>query len=535
MAAISLALLPIGIIAVALSINSFRDAREQAVIRVEARGAALALEVDNVLADHGLALRALAARSLDSLSSRQVCDDELTRFADLDPLFGRLFRIGESGRTLCRSSGGAGGAGQDLSDQDIASVMAIDTRSSGVGSALFFSETRGHLIYAVKSATPAAARGSVVAMIPVSALQEELSGVVRPLNSHLNVQVANGESGGGDIDVVNPSRGGAHAMIASTRLPGLSVRYEEDLPPLRIGEVAAIFAPPVMWLAAMLISWLTLRRLVVVPLASMQRGLMARADGDDDAGLAPRAGNTRELAEFAEAFDELAAEQRLDRQDREAALAAQERLVREVHHRVKNNLQIITSLISLKGRGTDDRGEHRAYGTIQMRVTALAHVHRWLHADDLSRGVDLAALFTDLCSGLEGSIRAVEGVATTIETRLARMFVGQDAAVPLSFLVTEIIAGTAAHMTGAQDMTVQVTLREVEQGRAIMEIGGQAFAGDDPFVQGQTTPSARIVQGMVRQLRTKLHHDAEKGIYSFKIAVADDADERKSKRIRPVD
>ncbi len=513
LAALTLALLPIGLIAALLSIHSFRSNRAEALVRVEARGEALAREIDDIVSDHGLVLRALAVQGTDQMASTGlICDGELTRFAEFDPLFASLYRVDGQGNILCASQ-----QGPRLSDSDAARVLNITRESNARDNAIFFDQDRRNIIFAVQARPSVRLSDSVVAMMPVDAFRNELSDIVRPAGSRLTVQVAKLDAVEEDLPAPGFVDGNRYQLMTPTRLGGLSVRYDEELEPLGWQAIAAIASPPFMWIAALVISWLTLRRFVVHPLANMESGIRKRRAGEAGIRLRKYSGDTAELASFADAFDELSEKQTADRLEREQALAAQERLVREVHHRVKNNLQIIASLISIKARDTDDAGQQRAYGAIQMRVTALSHVHRWLYADDISRGVDLSALMTDLTSGLESSIESVEGVETNLTTKLESLYVGQDAAVPLSFLVTEIMAATGSRLAPGSALSAALTLSvdsgDRNKGCLLME--SAAFAGHDPFASGQPGASARIVQGMVRQLRGTLSYDPERGRYTL--------------------
>ena len=83
--------------------------------------------------------------------------------------------------------------------------------------------------------------------------------------------------------------------------------------------------------------------------------------------------------------------------DLEAAVVRQTRLVREVHHRVKNNLQVVASLLNLHSRGSPNEEVAAAYASIQRRVDALAVVHRNHYAElEENRGVALKSLITEL-------------------------------------------------------------------------------------------------------------------------------------------
>ncbi|MEM8826735.1 MAG: sensor histidine kinase, partial [Pseudomonadota bacterium] len=429
------------------------------------------------------------------------------------------FRVDAEGNIICRSD-----TNVQLAPADAERVAAIARTASTEASSVFFGDGRDHIVFAVKAPFGADRADSVVARIPVAALRQEILKIRRLSNATIALEIA--ESGAVDMEAPAADADPAAdtpAIINTTRVPGLSVRYEEPTPRLSAGAIATIAAPTVMWLAALLIGWLTVRRLVAWPLKRMQRALEARATGDTTAMLSDSAGDTQELTEFAAAYDRLAAKQLEDRDQREAALAAQERLVREVHHRVKNNLQIITSLLSIRARDTENPTTERTYGEIQMRVSALSNVHRWLHADDIGRGVDLAALLTDLVAGLDTAIEAVEHVKTELRLDATRVFVSQDAAVPLSFFVTEVFAAHGAELRRAGgELKGTVALTHEDETSARLQLQSDSFRGDDPFAATDRSASARIINGMARQLRGKLIHDSEAGSYAVIFAIASD-------------
>ena len=88
----------------------------------------------------------------------------------------------------------------------------------------------------------------------------------------------------------------------------------------------------------------------------------------------------------------------------EAALAEKSALLHEVDHRVKNNLQLIASLILLQGRRTQDPAARQALKTVLERVNAVATVHRRLFRGDVQR-FDVAEFVRDLA----GDVAAAAG------------------------------------------------------------------------------------------------------------------------------
>ena len=133
------------------------------------------------------------------------------------------------------------------------------------------------------------------------------------------------------------------------------------------------------------------------------------------------------------------------------------------------------------------------------------------------RGVDLKSLTHDLCAALEQSIAASDNISLSITPDVERIYVGQDTAVPLAFLITELVTAAARLDGGATSM--RVAARATGE-RATLTIEAATFHDGDPFAPGSADPSTRIVQGMARQMRSALTHDAERGSYAIDFPLA---------------
>jgi len=284
---------------------------------------------------------------------------------------------------------------------------------------------------------------------------------------------------------------------------------------LTLQQWAATLLPLVMWLAALGIGWALANVLLVRPLLEMRRGVERYGNGD--AGVRLGGGNfiSQEMHALAMTFDQMADDISLHQSALEAALDEQKRLTREIHHRVKNNLQIVSSLLSLQARESRSAEVAYAYATVQTRVGALALVHRWMYDEDGSHGVDLRALASDLCASLEQGAGAAEQAPITVHCAVERIVVSQDTAVPIAFLITELI-GLAARRASPDGLAAQVSATS-ENGRARLTVTAEQFVDDDGL--GSGSPARRIIEGMARQLRAPLEHDAATGSYSVAFAV----------------
>ena len=285
-------------------------------------------------------------------------------------------------------------------------------------------------------------------------------------------------------------------------------------------QALTIAAPILMWLGALVIGWIVASHMIVRPLTRMRDAVESYVRGDKRVRLAGQRFFSREVAALAAAFDSLADDIEVHDAELTASLVEQKRLTREVHHRVKNNLQIVSSLLSIQSRDAANAEVAHAYAVVQARVAALAIVHRWMYESDApggTQGVDLKALTTDLAAGLEQSLALSEQIDVSIVPTVERLFVSQDTAVPLAFLITELIS--CAARTGAPDALRAIVSASRSATGAAMRISAAAFVGEDLFGAGRSHPSSRIVGGMARQLRSPLAHDAVAGSYSIEFTL----------------
>jgi len=281
------------------------------------------------------------------------------------------------------------------------------------------------------------------------------------------------------------------------------------------GRWIGVALPLAMWLSALAIGWVIANRLLVRPLTGMRAAVDRYSAGDTSVRLGTTDWLSAEMTALGRAFDRMADESATHDAAMRSALAEQRRLTREVHHRVKNNLQIVASLLSIQARDSTDAAVGRAYAAVQARVGALALVHRWMYDDEAARGVDLRALATDLCASLEQAVAASEGVAPRISCDVARFIVAQDTAVPLAFLITELV--TLASQASAPERAEIKVRAAASGGMAFLELQCPTFCNDallDP-----KNPTVRIITGLARQMRAPLRHDADDCTYRIEFPV----------------
>jgi two-component sensor histidine kinase len=127
----------------------------------------------------------------------------------------------------------------------------------------------------------------------------------------------------------------------------------------------------------------------------------------------------------------------------EAALKEKELLLRELHHRVKNNMQTVGSLLRLQARNVPDEGTRHALQEAMMRVKSLALVHQDLYKDTVLASVSMDQYMTKLANGLQRSHGMTERVALMFN--VAPVSLEVDSAVPLGLILNELITNALKH------------------------------------------------------------------------------------------
>jgi PAS domain S-box-containing protein len=137
-------------------------------------------------------------------------------------------------------------------------------------------------------------------------------------------------------------------------------------------------------------------------------------------------------------------EQKISEEKIRAALAEKEVLMREIHHRVKNNFQVVSGLLTLQSQRIEEDEYLKIFKTTEARIRAMALVHEKLYeSENLSEiGIDdyIRSIVRELISFREDCYAAIE-----LKTDLEPLSFGPDTAIPIGLIVTEIVTNAMKH------------------------------------------------------------------------------------------
>ena len=222
----------------------------------------------------------------------------------------------------------------------------------------------------------------------------------------------------------------------------------------------------------------------------------------------PEAPSTRELRQLALAFQRatLALHQQQSRLT--AAIDQQELLMQEIHHRVKNNLQVVASLLNLQAsriRQPEARAEFQA---ARDRVRTLATLHRHLYAHGELHTINMREFLIELCSQLFQAMGEKAGERLRLEIEAPELKMSSDQAVPLALIVTEAVSNAVKYaFPGGRRGSISVTLK-ADQSHAELEIFDDGVG--IPAGRVETEAGTRdgigiqLIRGFARQLGATL-------------------------------
>lgn len=311
-------------------------------------------------------------------------------------------------------------------------------------------------------------------------------------------------------EVLEHHRVETERAIAGGQLRARTVVTVDRVPAMERG---LILLPLLMWIAAALLSWLLVSRFLIRPLRRMQQAVGAYEPGSGDLQLPEKLGSAVEIRDLGQSFGR--AVERIEQSEKEMAdaLEGQRKLVREVHHRVKNNLQVVASLLNIHGRNAQSDDARDAYASIGRRVDALAVVHRNHYAElEENRGIALRPLLSELAASLRGSAPD-RARSLNIDLDLQSLNTTQDVAVAIAFLVTEVVEFA---MLRRPDEPVELSLRRNGELTARFELTSPIL-NPEAEEDAERKQFERIIGGLAKQLRSTL--DRKVGRYSVDLPV----------------
>ena len=477
---LSLVLLPIGLALFAIGRAGINQANEALGARATDQAQAASRAIESLVARNALALRIAANGALTS--GRGDACQRAVRSLSVAPAVAQRFEIDDiGGAPICR-------IGDVPPTADLPLVAPSDIK-------LRVAPDRNSLIFRV---------GVIGGMGTGNLTRDEIRAAVEAGSTGIeDLYISDGDRRMGIISAPPSAQTGLRRSASEWRIgnDSISVNIAGRVARITAMDRLLLLLPVAMWIIAALLTWLMVSRLLVRPLKRLQRAVIRYRPGDEGLDLPSNLGPATEIQELRDAFGR--AVSRIEESEKEMAdaLDGQRRLVREVHHRVKNNLQVVASLLNIHGRTAGSADARAAYAAIGRRVGALSIVHRNHFAEmEDNRGIALRPLLSELSAELRaGAPEEARALAIDLETDT--IYTTQDVAVSVAFLVTEIVE--YAMLNRPQD-PIEISIRRTSELTARMTLASPVLNPEESDDTPDKVQFERIIGGLAKQLRSNL-------------------------------
>lgn len=258
----------------------------------------------------------------------------------------------------------------------------------------------------------------------------------------------------------------------------------------------SVIAPIAIWLIAVIVAFFAIDFLVTRHFTGLRRAAVRIGDGDLNTPI----GDFNDAPSEVKALGISIRAMRDKIADREAELTQtldmQHRLLLEIHHRVKNNLQTISSLMNLESARISSPETRDAIETIQGRIHSLAMVHQNLYAAENLEEVALDQLTRDIASHLEDSL-SPEGERSISEMDLEPLVAPTILATPISLFLSEALGNAFKHSATPSD--IKLSLARVDD-EFVLSVSNSQSTDSTIKQDGPSGLGLELMQGFAKQV-----------------------------------
>ncbi|NND15461.1 MAG: sensor histidine kinase [Eudoraea sp.] len=190
-------------------------------------------------------------------------------------------------------------------------------------------------------------------------------------------------------------------------------------------------------------------------------------------------------------------------------LQEKETLIKEVHHRVKNNLQTVSSLLSLQSRSIADKKIQSLIKSSQNRVISMAMVHEMLYMRDDITKIEYKTYINELINYLIKSVKGAESKVRVI-VDVPEMELGIDTAIPLGLLINETMTNALKYgIKNDDEGEIRIALKQEPDESYILTMGdsGPGFSDQVTF-QTSKSLGLKLIHNLAKQLKGTITRDS---------------------------
>lgn len=527
---LTVAILPIGLISVIQTQHLSREYERSSEISLLGRTSAAAAGERALLQGALGSADALGPVVLDALHDKAVCTELMRRFVDSTSIFAYASFTAPDGVSDCSSVGGRHDMTQRPGFRDVAQYHGAlitaterDPLTSSpivtVSQPLYRDDTLvGYVEVAMsrdmlRSSHLSAFSDDGVRILTFNSLGHVLSTDTDDPEA-INALLPEGKTlpsllSRSETTFTARSNGGERRVFSVVPVvPGLVYalgswnRETSGMVGLTATRFSAMILPILLWAVSLIVAYFAVYRLVLRHIRTLRSQMRRFAVADRSIPPPVITQAPAEIIDMSQTFHNMARILIRDELALEHAVDEKTVLLKEVHHRVKNNLQLIASIINMQIRAIDDDQARIVLRSVQDRVASLATIYRNLYQAEHLDSVEADRLVSDIINQMANA--SVEpGRALRVDTHLSPLSLVPDDAVPLSLLATEAI--TNAMKYGGPDAKgetwVRVQLGKLDNRRAVLEVANSVGNGVPSF-EG-TGLGGQLIEAFAQQLEAE--------------------------------
>jgi len=272
-----------------------------------------------------------------------------------------------------------------------------------------------------------------------------------------------------------------------------------------------ILFPVLMWLACLGIAYLAVERLVIRPTRNLRARMLLFMRSRQ---ISPPKGGrsvSTELREIDETWERLAESVLKDEAELEDTIHDKNVLLKEVHHRVKNNLQLIASILNMTIRKTKTPDTKLVLADVQNRVMSLATVHQNLYETSMQGRVRADELLNTIVGRITNAGTPPDsGIRVELDFEPTVLY--PDQAVPLALIATEAVTNSLKYVGKPKKGSpwIRVTLKNEGEDMSCLEIANSTGARlNSEEDESGSRMGAQLITAFAQQLEGKLETETE--------------------------
>jgi two-component sensor histidine kinase len=191
------------------------------------------------------------------------------------------------------------------------------------------------------------------------------------------------------------------------------------------------------------------------------------------------------------------------------SLKEKESLLKEIHHRVKNNLQIITSLLSIQSRRTSNKEAQDLFDICANRVRSMGLIHEKLYQSKDLGHINARTYFTDLIKGISETIKSPGNIV--YKTEIDELNLTMDTAIPCGLIINELTTNSIKHAFDGSGGTITIRLKMIDKTRAILSVEDNGRGMVNHSFKTSESLGMTLVESLANQLEGTVRTHSNKG------------------------